>query len=81
METKIAGLSAKFDKSLALIEEDKRLVATYQKELQGECGWVSGQASVPVEECASSLGSCRPAASAVFGMHAAVAGTPEAPLL
>ena len=35
MEAKIAGLAAKFDKSLGLIEDDRRIVATYQRELEG----------------------------------------------
>jgi hypothetical protein len=39
VDAKIAGLAAKFDKSLALIEEDRRLVATYQRELEGALSW------------------------------------------
>ncbi len=35
VEAKIAGLTAKFEKSLHLISEDRRLVATYQRELEG----------------------------------------------
>lgn len=49
VDAKIAGLSAKFEKSLALIEEDRRLVATYQQELEGGWGgwrgpWWAGEA-------------------------------------
>ncbi|GAB4819430.1 hypothetical protein N2152v2_006476 [Parachlorella kessleri] len=36
VEAKIAGLTAKFEKSLNLINEDRRIVATYQRELEEE---------------------------------------------